>query len=200
MAMQKRSGVTPKGESAYSKWLYEIDDRYGGDKYIGTLKLVKDGGENDAFAQEIIDRHAKCGGPENYCPAKDGDTLTKKANEFDVKAKHAKEIGEVIPDPQFAGAWSIKFKSKHAPKIFDAFKREVKREDAEIKPGDIVRFAFSDNPMDDPKKHIRGCYLYLNKVQLVEKRASSSVGGDEFDVVEGGFEVPEAATADEADF
>jgi hypothetical protein len=198
--MQKRSGVTPKGESAYSKWLYEIDDRFGGDKFIGTLKLVKNE-ENDAFVKEIIERHRECGGPDGYCPAQDGDVKEKKANEWDVKNKHAKKVGEVIKDPQFEGAWVLKFKSKHAPKIFDAFKREVKRQDAEIMPGDIVRFAFSDNPMDDPKKHIRGCYLYLNKVQLVEKRATAgSAGADEFGVVEGGFEVPEATATDEADF
>jgi hypothetical protein len=61
-----------------------------------------------------------------------------------------------------------------------------------------VRFQFSDNPMIDTA--IKGCFMYLNKVQIVDKRASGGGGENMFDVVEGGFEVPEAAASDDADF
>ncbi len=199
--MQAQRGVTPAGTSVYSKWMYEKDTRFtGGDetkaKFQGWIVFDKGDEATEPFVQERIARHKQAKGKDDNCPVKDGDARERKAKEDDVKAGKADEVDEMINDEQFDGKWLVKFTTKNAPSMFDAFKRKLTPDVAKIMPGDTVRFQFKENPREEGS--MRGCYLYLDGVQLLEKNATGSGGGDMFDVVDGGFQAPEAEAEGES--
>jgi hypothetical protein len=160
--------ITPVGVAAYTKWLYEKDAKFAKDdpskaKYKGTLVLEK--GEHDAFLDTIRERHFELDGSRKNCPIKDGDDR-----------KKTDDKGNKVPDDQFAGKWLVSFTSKFAPKIVDAAKTPIDPSLVKVGPGDLVKFAFQRNEIEDGS--VTGCFLWFAAVQLIEKRAGEGGIGE----------------------
>jgi len=172
-----QKGITPPGTLAFSKGLYSNKEKYANDKYVGTLLLDKGVEANDAFAKERLSRHKKAGGDPKHSPAKDGD----KAKGQDGKVKEWAK-----------GKWVVKFKTKDPVVVRDAKKNKIDPATLRVAGGDLVRFAWGEN-IQTKEGQWNGVALYLNGVQLLEKRAADA----DFDEYEGGFDVNEYAGADE---
>lgn len=152
------SGITPKGIFIYA-WLDKPDTKFGKQQFKCGLKLKKGEDANDKFVKMINALHKSCGGKAAQAPAKDGDAIA--------------EDNEKKEDQR--GFWIIQFKSKNAPIMQDAKKNEL---DVAPRSGDFGRIAYSAKGMASDT--YKGLVTYLNKVQLLERRAGAG-GGPEFD-------------------
>ncbi len=149
-------GVTPKVTAGYAKFVYERDMKFGPPgKYKITVALDPENPEHKAFMDERIARHMQAGGSEKNCPVKKGNTEWKQ-------------------DPALC---YITFKTTRAPRVVDAKRQDITDSEVLVFSGDTIRVAFKDNP-NSPTP---GCFLYLNKIQLVEKKEKAA----DFDDVDG---------------
>lgn len=105
-------------------------------------------------------------------------------------------------------------KTKAKPKVVDA-KRNPVPDSIKVRGGDVIKASVGLNIYEQIEKvregrktvevKVYGCNLYLNAVQLIQKRAGGGSGADAFDE-EDGFSVDEAGDAgepggdEEADF
>lgn len=99
-------------------------------------------------------------------------------------------------NPDFANYYMVTFKSQKAPALYDAAGKPLAA-DVNIFSGDMVRVAGAAGAYIAGGN--KGVTLYLNGVQLVEKRAMPK--GDDanmFDAVEGGFTNEEAVATTDA--
>lgn len=88
-------------------------------------------------------------------------------------------------NPDFANYYMVTFKSQKAPALYDAAGKPLAA-DVNIFSGDTVRVAGAAGAYIAGGN--KGVTLYLNGVQLVEKRAMpQGEDGGMFDAVEGGF-------------
>ena len=168
--MSYATGISPEGVAAYA-WLDKIDTRFDKNKYTVTLVLPKGVKENDEFVKAIRAAHAEAGNGKDEGPAKDGD-----------KRK----------EDEFNGKWTVTFNTKNPFKQVDAMKVELPKGQS-ARSGDLIRIAF--NPVAY-EGFGGGITLYLNAVQIIDKRATGT-GVDGFDAVEGGYVAP--ALRDEHD-
>lgn len=185
-------GITPIGTAMWCKSLYEKDAFKGDEskaKFKGYLKFPKGDEASEAWVQARIKRHKLAKGSDDRCPVKDGDAKQRKATQKDVDEGNAEDVGDEINDERLDGMWYVQFTTKRMPVICDAFKRKLTKEIEEVKGGDKIRFAYAENVVEDGFK---GVYLYLNGVQLLEKVNTGFDGTDAFDVVDDGYQAPEA--------
>jgi hypothetical protein len=151
-------GVTPAGVFAWA-WVDKPDNsEYGKGKYKCALKLAKGEGKNDEFARKLIDLHKAAKGKKDTCPVKDGDAMAE---------DNDKREG-------MRGFWVLSAKSKNKPDQIDAKKVALK---ATAKSGDFGKLAIAAAEFDTGAN--KGVTLYLNALQLLERRAASST--DDFD-------------------
>ncbi|KAF1049351.1 ssDNA-binding protein [Xylophilus sp.] len=171
-------GITPAGVFTWA-WIDKPDNsEYGKGKYKCALKLEKGVEANDAFARKLIDLHKAAKGKRDTVPVKDGDTLAEENEEKNGK---------------FRGFWLLTAKSKNKPAQIDAKKKPLA---ATAKSGDFGRLAIAASEFDTGAN--KGVTLYLNALQLLERRAVSAV--DEFDEVDGfDGDTALAETADRGD-
>lgn len=162
-----QKGVTPAGILAFSKKLYSNQEKYSGGKFIGTLLLEKGVPANDEFAATRIARHLEAGGTAEHAPVKDGDLPNKDGKVSDYNK----------------GMWVAKFKTGDPVTVRDAKKNKLDPKVVQAKSGDVVRFAWAENIQTKPGQW-NGVALYLNGVQLLEKRAADA----DFEEYEGGFD------------
>lgn len=155
--------VTPKVSAGYAKFLYEKDTegKYASDKYKLEVRMPKGDDEVEKFVAGIMKAHEEAGG-NSYAPVKDGDAIESKS---DKRLDFAK------------GHYLMTFKSTRAPTMVDAKKQPLK---TEVSGGDLIKVAFNAKPYD---AFGGGLALYLNAVQLIEKRGGGGVS--DFDEEEG---------------
>ena len=155
--MSKESGVTPRVTAGYAKFLYEEDEYKGQKKY--KFKVVMDPSvpEQKAWIDERIRRHKEVAGDLKLCPVKKG-------------------LEKYKQDPAM---YYAQFTSSRRPKIVDTKKQDITNSEVRVFGGDVVRVAWVDNPVESGA--VTGCFLYVNKVMLVDKRG----GGADFEEEEG---------------
>ena len=155
--------VTPKVSAGYAKYLYEKDTegKFASNKYKLEVRLPKGDEEVEKFVKNIMAAHAEAGGNQ-YEPVRDGDKIESKS---DKRLDFAK------------GHYLMVFKSNRAPTLVDSKKQPLK---TEVNGGDLVKIAFNAKPYD---AFGGGLALYLNAVQLIEKRGGGGVS--DFDEEEG---------------
>jgi len=153
--------ISPQGVAAYA-WVHKPDTKCD-DEGKFKVDLVLDKKDLDDKAKVFL----KMLSSKDKKLVKDGD-----------KAK-ANDSGE---NP-FAGKWHVCFKSSYAPDLRDAAKQKLPA-DVKVYSGDVIRVAFS---MAEYEGFGGGYTLYLNAIQLIEKRNFGNAAGDAFDEVEGGF-------------
>lgn len=203
--LEAQAGVTPRGVVIWTDSLYKKDMKFAkGDeskaKFKGYITYDKDAEASEDWVQERIARHKAAKGASDKCPVKDGDEKQKKATQEDVNQGLADEVGEEINDDRLDGKWYVQFTTKHQPALFDAYKKQLAPGNFPVKSGDVCRFQYQENVVEDGS--MRGVFLYLNGVQLLEKRNTGRTSGDLFDVVDDGYQAPDedqGAMADAAD-
>jgi hypothetical protein len=147
-------GVTPSGIFTWL-WVDKPDNsEYGKGKYKSALKLAKGEGGNDAYARKIIDLHKAAKGKKDTCPVKDGDAMA----EENEKRENMR------------GFWVLSAKSKNKPDQIDAKKQPLK---ATARSGDFGKLAIAAAEFDTGAN--KGVTLYLNALQLLERRAASAI-------------------------
>lgn len=157
--------VTPPGTAKYA-WLDKPDNsEYGKGKYKCGQLLEKGDPKVEALVQKLRDLHKAHKGKASNFPVKDGDALA----EEDEKKESLR------------GHWLIVAKTKQKPDLRNSAKQIIK--DAP-RSGDLVRLAVAVASFDTGAN--KGITLYLNAVQLLERRAVS--GGDMFDDVSDEYE------------
>lgn len=97
------------------------------------------------------------------------------------KDKKLVKDGDKGKNEEFKGKWHVTFKSSYAPDLRDAKKQKLPA-DVKVYSGDVIRVAFS---MAEYEAFGGGYTLYLNAIQLIEKRNFGTSAGDAFDEVEG---------------
>lgn len=180
--------VTPVGIASFAH-LLEPDSKgqYADDKYKITLKLPKQGADNqseiDAFVAKInkaADEAFPKSRKRNDSPVKDGDAKEHESNH---------------------GFWLLTFKTNYQPPMVDTKKTPLPKE-VKIFAGDVVRVAYAIKEYET-KAVGTGVSLQLRAVQLIEKRAASSKAASAFDEIDG-FEAaatkPESAGGVDGDF
>lgn len=151
-------GVTPSGLFTWL-WVEKPDNsEYGKGKFKAALRLKKGEGKNDEYARKIIDLHKAAKGKKDTCPVKDGDAMAE-----DNEKREA-----------MRGYWVLSAKSKNKPEQIDSKKVPLK---ATAKSGDFGKLAIAAAEFDTGAN--KGVTLYLNALQLLERRAASAV--DDFD-------------------
>lgn len=151
-------GRTPAGIATWA-WVEKPDNsEYGKGKYKCALKLEKGVEVNDAYARKLIDLHKAAKGKKDTCPVKDGDALA----EENEKRENMR------------GFWVLTAKSKNKPEQVDAKKKPLV---ATAKSGDLIKLSIAAAEFDTGAN--KGVTLYLNALQLLERRAASAV--DDFD-------------------
>lgn len=168
-------GATPAGTLTWA-WLEKPDtSEYGKNKYKVTILLKKGEGKNDEFAKKLNDLHKAAKGKADTRPAKDGDAMAEENEKREA----------------MRGFWVLSFKSNNKPEQVDASKKPLK---LSAKSGDFGKVAFAAAEFDTGAN--KGVTLYLNAVQLLERRAPSATDafGDESD--EYGEDTAEAPTQD----
>jgi hypothetical protein len=192
MAEKRPILVSPIGIAAYTKWLYEKDSKFAkGDpkkeKYVGTIVIDKSEKAAAKWIKNIQDQHFENDGTKKNCPVKDGDKKTK-ADPDNADQK--------IPDEQFAGKWLVQFKSQHKPTIVDGTGAKLPSS-IKIFPGDEIRIAYQENPIEDGA--VTGFFMYLGSAQLIKKNSDGGGMGEAaanaFGAVEGGYDASAAAAA-----
>lgn len=177
---QKIDAVTPAGVLAYA-WIDKPDTgkRYSDDKYKATILLPKDGEGNFAIGKEkfagtvkeFVQKLVKIGGKKLI---KDGDA-------------HAEEKDK----PEFAGHYMLQAKTKNKPTLVDA-KRKPLPSSVKVMSGDVAKLAITINEYEEGKFNV-----YLNAVQLIEKRARSGFDAEDAFDDEDGFEAGERGDEEE---
>ncbi len=165
--------VTPKVLSGYAKFLYEkdIEGKFASNKYKLEVRMPKGDATVEKFVKDIMKQHKEAG-DNQYKPVKDGDK---------IESKSEKRI-------EFArGHYLMTFKTDRPPTCVDAKKQPLQ---TEISGGDVIKVAFNAKPYD---AFGGGLALYLNAVQLIEKRGGGGVSDFE---EEDGF-VDQRKAADE---
>lgn len=155
--------VTPKVSAGYAKFLYEkdIEGKFASNKYKLEVRLPKGDDDVEAFVKKIMAAHAEAGG-NSYEPVKDGDKIESKS---DKRMDFAR------------GHYLMTFKSTRQPTLVDAKKQPLT---TEVNGGDLIKVAFNAKPYD---AFGGGLALYLNAVQLIEKRGGGGVS--DFDEEDG---------------
>jgi hypothetical protein len=167
--------VTPKVLSGFSKFIYEKDTegKFASNKYKLEVRLPKGDEEVESFVKKIMAAH-KDAGDNQYKPVRDGDTI-------ETSSDKRKEFA--------AGHYLMVFKTTRPPKCVDSKKQPLG--DTRIDGGDVIKVAFNAKPYE---AFGGGLALYLNAVQLIEKRGGGGV--DEFGE-EDGFVSESSGGADE---
>lgn len=148
-------GATPAGTLTWA-WLDKPDNsEYGKGKYKCALRLEKGVAANDAYARKIIDLHKAAKGKKDTCPIKDGDAMA----EENEKRENMR------------GFWVLSAKSKNKPDQVDALRNPLK---ATAKSGDLGKLSIAVSEFDTGAN--KGVTIYLNKVQLLERRANDDDG------------------------
>tara|TARA_R110000803_G_scaffold149677_2_gene215117 strand:- start:2255 stop:2791 length:537 start_codon:yes stop_codon:yes gene_type:complete len=176
--------VTPLAIAGYPKFLYEkdVDGKYASNKYTLEVRIPKETEGTAAFVKDLLKQHADAG-DNQYPPVQDGD-------KSEAKSDKRREWA--------AGHWTMKFKTTRPPTIVDSKKQPLGKD--KIDGGDVVKIAFNAKPYP---LNGGGLAMYLNAVQLIEKRGGGGV--DEFSE-EDGFAASSAAgdafgeTEDDGDF
>lgn len=153
--------ATPKGTAKYA-WLEKPDNsEYGKNKYKCWVLLEKGVEANDKFAQKIKDLHKQCKGKADSCPVKDGDELAEENEKQEA----------------FRGFWAVKASTKKKPALRNPANKPLVG--PAPRSGDLVRLALAAAKFDTGAN--KGCTLYLNAVQLLERRTNdgSNLFGDE---------------------
>ena len=165
--------VTPKVFSGFSKFLYvkDTEGKFASNKYKLEIRMPKGDKEVEAFVKMLMKAHEEAGN-NDYKPVKDGDAY---AGNNDKRRDYTK------------GHYTVTFKSERPPTMVDSQKQPLANK---IDGGDVIKVAYNAKPYD---AFGGGLALYLNAVQLLEKRGGG--GADEFGT-EDGF-VTEAASTDE---
>jgi hypothetical protein len=197
--LDKIRGVSPIGTAMWTDNLYEKDTKFcHGDeskaKFKGYISFPKGDAAAEEWIQARMSRHVAVRGNDEKCPVRDGDDKERQAKAEDVEAGLANEVGEYIDDERLNGMWYVVMTTKAQPEIIDAFKRAVTPDVAKVMGGDKIRMAFSENIIE--RGDLRGVYLYLDGVQLIEKRNTGVSAASRFDVVDDGFQVPEVGSDD----
>lgn len=152
--------VTPVGEARYA-WLDKPDSSpMGKNKYKCAIVLDKGVPDNDAFAKKLNDLHKSVKGKRDKAPVKDGDVM---AEDNAEKYEWAR------------GKWVITAKSKEKVKVVDSAKRPT----ASARSGDLIRLAIYVQDYDHEGS--TGVTVYLNAVQLLERRNFGRDDSDAFD-------------------
>jgi hypothetical protein len=191
MAEKRPIKVSPRGIAAYTKWLYEKDTKFAkGDpkkeKYIATIVIPKADKAAKKFIKNIQDSHFELDGTKKNCPVKDGDKRTKTDPEDNDKK---------IPDEQFEGMWLVQFKSQHKPTCVDGTGAKLPP-NVKVFPGDEVRIAYQENPIEDGA--VTGFFMYLGSVQLLKKNSDGGGIGEAAANAFGAVEDAYDASADAA--
>jgi len=173
--------VTPKVYAGFPKFLYvkDTEGKYASNKYKLEIRMPKGDAEVEAFVKMILRAHEDAGG-NSYAPVKDGDAY---AGDNDKRRDYTR------------GHYTMTFKTDRQPKVVDSQKQAV---EGKIDGGDIIKVAYGAKPYD---AFGGGLALYLNAVQLLEKRGGGGV--DEFGTEDGFKEtmrVPEFDTTSDGDF
>jgi len=151
-------GATPSGIFTWA-WVDKPDNsEYGKGKYKCALKLAKGEGNNDAYVRKLIDLHKAAKGKKDTSPVKDGDAMA----EDNEKRENMR------------GFWVLSAKSNNKPDQIDAKKNPLK---ATAKSGDFGKLSIAAAEYDTGAN--KGVTLYLNALQLLERRSASST--DDFD-------------------
>lgn len=159
------SGISPEGVGIYV-WLEKPDTKFGKSQFKTGLVLDKGTKANDEFAKKLNALHKAAGGKKSQNPVKDGDDI---ADDNDKKEN-------------LRGKWVVQFKSKNKPTLVDAKKNSLA---VPPRSGDLLRVAYSVKGMQgDGDAGYKGAVLYLNKVQLLERRNHGNSGPD-FDEADG---------------
>jgi hypothetical protein len=169
-------GATPAGILTYA-WLDKRDtSEYGKNKFKCSLRLKKGEGKNDEYARVLLDLHKAAKGKRDTAPIKDGDALA----EDNEKKENMR------------GFWLLSAKTNNKPEQIDAKKNPLA---ATAKSGDWGKLSIGAAEYDTGAN--KGITLYLNKVQLLERRANDDDGFDEEDDYEA--DTKKAPTADRTD-
>ncbi|MHC0508766.1 ssDNA-binding protein [Achromobacter aegrifaciens] len=175
-------GRTPAGIAAWA-WVDKPDNsEYGKGKFKCALKLEKGVEANDTFARKLIDLHKAAKGKKDTCPVKDGDAMA----EDNEKRENMR------------GFWVLTAKSKNKPDQVDAKKQPLK---ATAKSGDLVKLSIAAAEFDTGAN--KGVTLYLNALQLLERRAASATDDfedeDDYEGDSARAETPDTRDDDQAD-
>jgi hypothetical protein len=153
-------GVTPAGIFQWT-WLDKPDTKFDKTQYKNTLCLPKGEAAADAFAKKLNDLHKAAKGKAEHKPAKDGDAMA----EDDEKKE------------RFRGFWVFTFKTKNKPEMRGP---GGKKDVLTVAPrsGDFGKIAYGVGQMTEGT--FKGVTLYLNAVQLLERRSTAG-GADGFE-------------------
>lgn len=146
--------VTPAGTAKWA-WLEKPDNsEFGKNKYKCALVLDKGVEKNDELVKKLRDLHKANKGKADTSPVKDGDAMAEE-----------NEKNEAL-----RGKWLITAKSSNAPGLVDAAKKKLNKAP---RSGDLVKLAVAIASYDTGAN--KGVTLYLNAVQLLERRAQDGV-------------------------
>ena len=189
MAKYKHSThVSPVGEADMT-WLDKPSPAYqaGAKEYFKTRLLLDDTPENRAWVKKVYEKALE--------EAKEAGVKLKKVhNTFFVLPEDQDDEDFVVQEgrkyakyPEHArGKIILDAKSTYKPSLIDTAKESLP-EDVKIYGRDLIRIKVTVNPYVSGANN--GISLYLNVVQLVEKKTSFSGGGsanlDGFDDIEG---------------
>lgn len=161
--------ATPKGTAKYA-WLDKPDNsEYGKGKFKCWVLLEKGVEVNDKFAQKIKDLHKQCKGKSDSCPVKDGDEMAEENSKLEA----------------FRGFWAVKSSTKKKPALKNPANKTLVG--PAPRSGDLVRLALAAAKFDTGAN--KGCTLYLNAVQLLERRTQD--GSNLFDDESGEYDLPD---------
>lgn len=182
--MAKRTYVrlTTATQTASYSYLREPDAgrEFSDNKYKTTLLIDKNDEEGLAIIREACAKAAKAEWP-NGVPATVRSPLRDGAERADK-------------DADLANYFMVTFKSQKAPALYDSQGKPLAG-DINIFSGDKIRVAGAAGAYVAGGN--KGVTLYLNGVQLVEKKAMEGSDGNMFGAVEGGFVNSESATTEE---
>lgn len=158
--------VTPSGIAAYAHIAHpDTKGQYADNKYKVTLKLKKGDKAVEEFVGKIHEALKEAQSEQTEAWKK------KKLEVFDpVKDGDDKEDAD---KKGMAGFWLVTFKSKHQPKVVDS-KRKPVGKSVTVFGGDVIKVAFGMSPFEKPVQGKGGLTLYLNAIQLLDKRAGDA--------------------------
>lgn len=172
--MAKRTYVrlTTATQTASYSYLREPDAgrEFSDGKYKTTLLIDKSDEDGLAIIRAACEKAAKAEWPQGI-PANLKSPLRDGAEKADK-------------DPELANYYMCTFKSQKAPQLYDSTGKPLAG-DVNIFSGDQIRVAGAAGAYIAGGN--KGVTLYLNGVQLVEKKAMSDGDGAMFGSVEGGF-------------
>jgi hypothetical protein len=147
--------VTPAGTAKWV-WLEKPDtSEFGKNKYKCALVLDKGDDAAEAFVKKLRDLHKQHKGKADTSPVKDGDAMAEENEKYEA----------------LRGAWLISAKSKNAPGLVNSAGHKTAKAP---RSGDLVKLAVALGSYE--KGANKGVTLYLNAVQLLERRSQDGVG------------------------